>query len=77
PQLSQQFDQNSKVFTLFVNQPGRGAYFDRLRLRSAWIEDSKGNKLSPTGGLIANNWENYTYQWDLKTLPEGQYSLVA
>ncbi|HCW2884206.1 TPA: DUF4165 domain-containing protein [Escherichia coli] len=77
PQLSQQYDQSSKVFTLFVNQPGRGAYFDRLRLRSAWIEDSKGNKLSPTGGLIANNWENYTYQWDLKTLPEGQYSLVA
>nr|WP_214053505.1 Ig-like domain-containing protein [Photorhabdus caribbeanensis] len=77
PQLTQSYDAENKIFTLFVTQAGRGSYFDRLHLKEAWIEDSKGNKLSPTGGLIANNWENYTYQWDLKTLPEGQFNLVA
>lgn len=77
PQLTQQYDAQTKTFTLFVNQQGRGSYFDRLRLKSAWIEDHQGNKLSPKGGLTADNWDSYTYQWDLKTLPEGQYNLVA
>ncbi len=77
PQLTQQYDANTKIFTLFIAQQGRGSYFDRLRLKTAWIEDNKGNKLSPQGGLTADNWDNYTYQWDLKTLPEGQFNLVA
>lgn len=77
PQITQQFDQQSKVFTMFVTQAGRGSYFDRLRLEDAWIEDDKGNRLSPVGGLTSNNWENYTYQFDLKTLPEGRYNLFA
>ncbi|WP_262364759.1 Ig-like domain-containing protein, partial [Aeromonas sobria] len=71
------YDANTKIFTLFIAQQGRGSYFDRLRLKTAWIEDNKGNKLSPQGGLTADNWDNYTYQWDLKTLPEGQFNLVA
>lgn len=77
PLLTQKYDEQSKVFTLFVNQPSRGSYFDRLRLSGAWIETEDGVRLTPKGGLKENIAKNYTYEWDLKTLPEGEYSLFA
>lgn len=77
PALDYQYDESQKELTVFVTQPGRGSYFDRLRLKSAWIEDDKGNVLSVSGGKVEENGQNYTYKWDLKTLPEGDFKLVA
>ena len=77
PELNYQYDEAKKELTVFVTQPGRGSYFDRLRLKSSWLEDDKGNVLSVAGGKVEENGQNYTYKWDLKTLPEGNYKLVA
>ncbi|MDY6928135.1 MAG: DUF4165 domain-containing protein, partial [Pseudomonadota bacterium] len=77
PSLSYEYDEAAKEVTVYVTQPSRGSYFDRLRLRSAWLEDSDGNQLSPKGGKVEENNENYTFKWDLKTLPEGNFNLYA
>lgn len=77
PSINYNYDEKNKVVTAFVNQPGRGSYFDRLRLSDAWIEDVTGNRLTVTGGLVEENGANYTYRWDLKSLSEGTYQLYA
>lgn len=77
PSLNHEFNEKSKVLTVHVNQPARGAYFDRLRLQGVQIEDANKNVLSVKGQLTDNNVENYTYTFDLKTVPEGNYELVA
>lgn len=76
PSLRHTYDEQAKILTVYVNQPARGLYFDRLRLDSTWIEDSKGKRLPVKGVLTDNNVENYTYTFDLKTMPEGKYDLV-
>ncbi len=76
PALSHSYDEQQKILTAYINQPARGAYFDRLRLDSTWIEDDKKNRLPVKGVLTDNNVENYTYTFDLKNIPEGGYNLV-
>ena len=76
PTISPEFDSVTKKLTLKIVQPGRGAYFDRLRLNDAWIENN-GTKVTPTGGLTANLDTQYTYVYDLSTLAEGHYTLSA
>lgn len=76
PEITTSYDSNTKKVKAFVTQPKRGAYFDRLRLSSAWIEDD-GKKLPVQGGLVEENGEHYTFEWDLKALPEGNYNLFT
>ncbi len=76
PSITPVFDSVTKKLTLKIVQPGRGAYFDRLRLNDAWIENN-GTRVNPTGGLTANLDANYTYVYDLSTLAEGNYTLKA
>ncbi|MCA4005175.1 Ig-like domain-containing protein [Vibrio vulnificus] len=77
PSLTHSYDENSKKLDVYINQPGRGSYFDRLRLAGSWIEDQDGNRLSVNRVGYVNNGANYTYEWDLKTLPEGAFNLYA
>lgn len=77
PSLTYDYSEVEQKIKVFITQPARGSYFDRLRLRTAWLEDASGKKLSVSGGLIEENGQYYTYQWDLKTLAEGNYQLYA
>ncbi len=71
-----EFDQDRHTLKAYITQPSRGSYFDRLRLSNAWLEDAVDGELEISGGLSENNQENYTYEWDLRTLKEGHYSLL-
>lgn len=77
PILTHEYDEATKALTVFVRQPGRGSYFDRLRLHSSWIETDDGTRLNVAGGNIEEAQQNYTFRWDLRSLPEGSYNLVA
>lgn len=77
PELDYSFDPQTNELSVFIVQKGRGAYFDRLRLKSSWLEDENGNKLSASGGKTADSNTNYTYQWNLTSLPEGTYKVFA
>lgn len=77
PQITTSFDPKTRKLQAFITQPGRGAYFDRLRLKSSWLEDGNGNKLVAEGGKIADSDTNYTFEWDLTSLPEGSYTVYV
>ena len=76
PSIAQTYNANTKLLTLNIHQPARGNYFDRLRLRDVWLE-SNGKKVAITGQRTAESGPDYTYQFDLTQLPQGDYNLVA
>ncbi|HAT2580398.1 TPA: DUF4165 domain-containing protein [Aeromonas hydrophila] len=76
PTIAQSYNSTTKILTLNINQPHRGDYFDRLALNDAWLE-SDGVRVGITGTRTAESGADYTYQFDLKQLPQGNYTLVA
>lgn len=59
-----------------IHQPGAGWWFDQLRIRDVWLENQQGTRLSATQ-ILKRNGADYEAQWDLTTLPEGEYTLIA
>ena len=76
PAIATEYDAATKSLKLMINQPGRGSYFDHLRLKDVWLEGN-GVKVTPTGGKIAESGPDYTYQYNLASLPEGVYNNLA
>lgn len=77
PTISTSYDAKDFSLTAFVNQPSDGSYFNRLRNKDAWLEDASGKRLSVQGGKVGMVAGDYTYRWNLSTLPEGSYTLHA
>ncbi|MGR5159683.1 Ig-like domain-containing protein [Vibrio owensii] len=78
PEVTTEYDSDNKLLTAYIYQPSRGAYFDRLKLRSATVFDFNTNTtVSLSGGKIEEAGSYYTYRWDLTTLPEGEYNLAV
>lgn len=75
PSVTTEYDSESNKIKAFITQPGRGAYFDRLKLNSTWLIDGLGNKINITGRKIEENDTNYVYEWDMKGLPEGKFDI--
>lgn len=75
PLISYTYDNNSHIVRAQVDQPSEGSYFNRLRLADAWLEGGDGKRLNLKGGRVGRVGENHTYEWDLKSLPEGRYNL--
>ncbi len=79
PEITYKYDEATQKLVQFVTQPGRGSYFDRLNLKSVWLENANNNNtpvsLSPT--KLSESEQYYSYEWDLGKLPDGNYSLVA
>ena len=68
------FDDVKKELTVFINQPGAGGYFDRLRLNNVWIEYD-GNTL-PYNSLVRTGYPNYEVKFDYTQLPMGSVNLT-
>lgn len=77
PILSYTYNAATMILTLHVNQPHQGDYLSNLVHKEAWLEDTSGKKLSVTKTLTSATGENFEYEFDLKTLPEGAQNLVA
>lgn len=77
PVLSSSYDASRMILTLGVQQPGQGMYQNMLGHKSAWIEDSSGKNLNVTQKLTSSVGEKFEYEFDLKTVPEGKFNLVA
>ncbi|QSV17506.1 Ig-like domain-containing protein [Photobacterium ganghwense] len=75
PEITTKFEESTNKLSAFIRQKGRGAYFDRLRLKESWLEDGNGRVLDVAKAKTAENGEYYTYEFDLNTLPEGQFNL--
>ncbi|MDH0436510.1 Ig-like domain-containing protein [Aeromonas caviae] len=76
PSIAQTYNATTKLLTLNINQPANGSYFDRLRLKEVWLE-SGGVKVGIAGKKTGELGPDYTYQFDLTKLPQGDYNLVA
>jgi hypothetical protein len=77
PALTYSYNATDMILTLRVNQPHQGDYQNNLVHSGAWLEDTSGNKLTVTKKLTSSSGENFEYEFDLKTLPEGTQNLVA
>jgi large repetitive protein len=66
PSLTYDYSEMDKKIKVFITQPSRGSYFDRLRLRSAWIENESGQKLTVSGGLVEENGKKLYIRVGLK-----------
>lgn len=77
PVLSYVYDSTEMVLTLKVKQPQQGNFQNALSHNTAWLEDGSGRQLTVAKKLTASSGENFEYEFDLKTLPEGSYDLVA
>lgn len=77
PVLSYVYDSTEMVLTLKVKQPRQGDFQNALSHNTAWLEDGSGRQLTVAKKLTASSGENFEYEFDLKTLPEGSYDLVA
>lgn len=60
-----------------IEQPQAGSWFDNLKLKDTWVEDSNGNKLSIKRTSLARNGIYYEAKFDLNTLEEGEHNLVV
>lgn len=79
PQITYTYDAAAQSVTQYVVQPGRGNYFDRLALKTVWLENAANNnaKIAINPTKLSESGTNYSYKWDLTQLPEGNYNLVA
>lgn len=73
-----QYNESTSLLDVFVNVPGDGSYFDNVRMSKVWLSDKDAaNKEIISGAQTSRNVSsgNYTYQFDMKTIPEGSYNL--
>ncbi|MDX7719431.1 Ig-like domain-containing protein [Aeromonas caviae] len=76
PQVTPEYNDSTKILKLLIKLPGYGGSGGRINLSSLTLE-SKGVKVTPTGGKIAQSGGDFTYQYDLATLPEATYDLAV
>lgn len=76
PLITHSYNQDKMLLTLNVRQPMQGMHLNMLFHKEAWIE-SNGLKLSSSKKLTSSSGENFEYEFDLKTLPEGSYDLIG
>lgn len=75
------FDYNAanSILQVYVNQPGDGSYFDHVNLARVWLTDKSRNnaEISVTAKQTGRNTAsgNYTYEFDMKKVPEGTYDV--
>ncbi|UJF20349.1 Ig-like domain-containing protein (plasmid) [Vibrio sp. SS-MA-C1-2] len=70
------FDDETRILTFALLQPGGGAWFDNLRLRSVFIADE--NQTNLNAKLISGNRIGktiYEYQFLLDDIPAGQHQI--
>lgn len=67
------FDPETRELTVLINQPGRGSYFDRLRLHSTWIEYD-GNVLTPSS--LSSSGTFYEARFDYTKIPAGNFTIT-
>lgn len=77
PILNYTYNPDSMILTLKVRQPQQGNFLNNLIHKAAWLEDAAGKKLTVTQKLTSSVGENFEYEFDLKTVPNGIHSLVA
>ena len=77
PVLSYTYNAADMILTLKVQQPHQGDYNAALVHKTAWIENKAGAQLPVTKKLTSSNGQNFEYEFDLKTLPEGTQEIVA
>ena len=77
PILAYSYDSANMILTLRVRQPKQGDYLNNLGHKDAWLENADGQVLDVTKKLTSSAGENFEYEFDLKTLPEGPHNLVA
>lgn len=73
-----QYNEATNLLDVFVQEPGDGNYFDKVHLNKVWLSDKNAsNKEIITGKQISRNAisGNYTYQFDMKSIPEGKYNI--
>lgn len=75
PDVTANYDEKTKKITAFINQPGRGAYFDRLNLKDVWLIDGEGNRLDIPGRKIEEIDQNFVYEWSMQDLPGGTFDI--
>jgi large repetitive protein len=68
------YDAAAKKVHAKIEQPGSGAYFDRLRLATVSIKYGAVGKLTPY--LSQRNLTSYEYSFDLTSIPDGTYDLT-
>lgn len=69
----------TSILQVYVNQPNDGAYFDHVNVNRVWLTDKSRNnaEISVTAKQTGRNTAsgNYTYEFDMKKVPEGSYDV--
>ncbi|HHQ5957230.1 TPA: Ig-like domain-containing protein [Enterobacter hormaechei subsp. hoffmannii] len=72
--------ETTNILQVYVNQPGDGSYFDHVYVNRVWLSDKNRNnaEISVTGKQTGRNMAsgNYTYEFNMKEVPEGSYNVV-
>lgn len=74
-----QYNDTTSLLEAYVNIPGDGNYFDRVKAKKVWLSDkNQANKEIITGTQTSRNVStgNNTFQFNMKSIPEGNYNLV-
>nr|UGK56859.1 hypothetical protein [Escherichia coli] len=73
------YNDTTNILQVYINQPGDGSYFDTVKLSRVWLSDKSRNNadINVTGTLTGRNTAtgNYTYEFNLKLIPEGSYNV--
>lgn len=73
------YDEKTNLLNAYVNIPGDGSYFDRVKAKKVWLSDkNQADKEILTGTQTSRNVStgNNTFQFDMKSIPEGSYNLI-
>lgn len=74
--LDTEFDESAKKVTVHAYQPNDGYFFDSIRIVDAYLE-SNGEQIDAKRTKWQHNDNNYTFEFDLSPLPEGEYNIEA
>lgn len=77
PIISYEYDQDRMLLTLRIRQPQQGGHQNKLTHDEAWLETAEGQRINVGKRLVSSLGENFVYEFDLSTLTDGAYDLVA